>query len=64
VVQIIKPGVLIPQVTITFAISGGGTGATVTGLPSGVNGIYSGGTFTMEHPLLVALSYSDNYRFL
>jgi hypothetical protein len=34
--------------TITFAISGGGTGATVTGLPSGVNGIYSGGTFTIN----------------
>jgi hypothetical protein len=34
--------------TITFAISGGGTGATVTGLPTGVNGIYSGGTFTIN----------------
>ncbi|MFB0904190.1 MAG: hypothetical protein QMB11_07405, partial [Nonlabens sp.] len=34
--------------TITFAVSGGGTGASVTGLPTGVNGIYSGGTYTIN----------------
>ncbi|SEA91110.1 hypothetical protein SAMN05443667_111142 [Flavobacterium gillisiae] len=40
--------------TITFAVSGGGTGATVTGLPSGVNGIYSGGIFTISGTPTVA----------
>ncbi|TDD75178.1 immunoglobulin domain-containing protein [Flavobacterium caseinilyticum] len=43
--------------TITFAISGGGTGATVTGLPTGVNGIYSGGTFTINGTPTVSGSF-------
>ena len=33
---------------ITYSIGGGGMGATVTGLPTGVNGTYSGGTFTIS----------------
>jgi hypothetical protein len=38
--------------------SGGGTGATVTGLPSGVNGIYSGGTFTINGTPTVSGSFT------
>jgi gliding motility-associated-like protein len=33
---------------IQYTISGGGTGATVTGLPAGVTGNYSGGVFTLS----------------
>jgi len=33
---------------ITFAVSGGATGAGVTGLPSGLSGSYSGGVFTIS----------------
>ncbi|SMO49869.1 gliding motility-associated C-terminal domain-containing protein [Saccharicrinis carchari] len=33
--------------TIRYAISGSGTGATVSGLPAGVTGSYSGGMFTI-----------------
>ena len=33
---------------ITYAIGGGGTGATVAGLPTGVNGAYSAGVFTIS----------------
>jgi gliding motility-associated-like protein len=33
--------------TITYSISGGGTGATVSGLPAGITGTYSAGTFTI-----------------
>ncbi|MDF2435654.1 MAG: hypothetical protein K0Q95_30 [Bacteroidota bacterium] len=33
---------------ITYSISGGGTGATVSGLPAGVSGSFSGGTFTIS----------------
>ena len=33
---------------ITYAIGGGGTGATVTGLPAGVTGNFSGGVFTIS----------------
>ena len=33
---------------ITYAIGGGGTGATVTGLPAGITGIYSAGVFTIS----------------
>ena len=35
-------------VNITYSISGSGTGATVTGLPAGVTGNYSGGVFTIS----------------
>ncbi|MGC4103317.1 PKD domain-containing protein [Ferruginibacter sp.] len=33
--------------TITYSVGGGGTGATVTGLPAGVTGTYSGGVVTI-----------------
>ncbi len=37
-----------PITNIEYTIGGGGTGAEVTGLPSGVSGLYSGGTFTIS----------------
>ena len=37
-----------PITNITYAIAGGGTGATVTGLPTGVNGVFAGGVFTIS----------------
>ena len=33
---------------ITYSVSGGGTGANATGLPTGVTGSYSGGIFTIS----------------
>lgn len=33
---------------ITYAISGGGTGATISGLPAGLTGTYSSGIFTIS----------------
>jgi len=33
---------------ITYSISGGGTGGTVSGLPAGLTGSYSGGVFTIS----------------
>jgi hypothetical protein len=32
--------------------SGGGTGATVTGLPAGLTGVFNGGTFVSGTPQL------------
>ena len=43
---------------ITFAISGGGTGAGVTGLPSGVTGNFSGGIFTISGTPTVAGTFN------
>ena len=37
-----------PIVSITYTVGGGGTGATVAGLPAGVTGTYSGGTFIIS----------------
>lgn len=37
----------IPITTITYSVTGGGTGAGVTGLPAGVNGSFAGGVFTV-----------------
>lgn len=34
--------------SITYAIGGGGTGATITGLPTGVTGSYNAGIFTIS----------------
>ncbi|OFY85709.1 MAG: hypothetical protein A3F72_12220 [Bacteroidetes bacterium RIFCSPLOWO2_12_FULL_35_15] len=34
--------------TITYSITGGGTGAGITGLPAGVTGSFSGGVFTIS----------------
>lgn len=33
---------------VTYSVTGGGSGASVTGLPGGVTGNYSGGTFTLS----------------
>jgi gliding motility-associated-like protein len=40
--------ILSPLTDITYQVSGGGTGAGVTGLPSGVTGTFSGGIFTIS----------------
>ena len=40
--------------SITYAITGGGTGAGVTGLPAGVTGVYAGGVFTISGTPTVA----------
>src|SRR3989344_1608297 len=37
-----------PITTITYSVGGGGTGATVSGLPAGISGIYSAGTVTIS----------------
>ncbi len=37
-----------PITDITYAITGGGTAATVTGLPTGVTGVYAGGIVTIS----------------
>ncbi|MEO7924681.1 MAG: PKD domain-containing protein [Chitinophagaceae bacterium] len=37
-----------PIVNITYAVAGSGTGATVSGLPAGINGSFAGGTFTIS----------------
>ena len=37
-----------PIIPITYQIGGGGTGATVGGLPAGVTGIYGGSVFTIS----------------
>ncbi|MBV9962006.1 MAG: T9SS type A sorting domain-containing protein [Parafilimonas sp.] len=43
---------------ITYAIGGGGTGASVVGLPSGINGTYSSGVFTISGASLVAGTFN------
>ncbi|MDP3360453.1 MAG: LamG-like jellyroll fold domain-containing protein, partial [Lutibacter sp.] len=40
--------------SISYTIAGGGTGAGATGLPAGVTGSYSGGTFTISGTPIVA----------
>ncbi len=37
-----------PITPITYSVGGGGTGATVSGLPAGISGVYSAGTFTIS----------------
>jgi gliding motility-associated-like protein len=37
-----------PITAITYTVGGGGTGATVSGLPAGISGVYSAGTFTIN----------------
>jgi hypothetical protein len=37
-----------PLTNIVYSIGGGGTGATVAGLPAGVNGVYNAGVFTIS----------------
>jgi len=43
---------------ITYSIGGSGTGATVTGLPAGINGTYSGGVFTISGSPTVSGTYN------
>lgn len=43
---------------ITYSIGGTGTGASATGLPSGVNGVYNAGTFTLSGAPTVAGTYN------
>ncbi|MEP6701059.1 MAG: PKD domain-containing protein, partial [Bacteroidota bacterium] len=37
-----------PLTNITYAVGGSGSGATASGLPAGVTGVYSGGNFTIS----------------
>ena len=39
---------------ITYSVTGGGTGAGISGLPTGVNGVYSGGVFNISGTPTVA----------
>ncbi len=43
---------------ITYSITGGGTGATITGLPAGVTGVYSGGVFTISGTATVSGTFN------
>ena len=43
---------------IKYAIGGGGTGATVTGLPLGVSGSFSGGIFTISGTPIVSGTFN------
>jgi len=44
--------------TITYTISGGGTGGTVVGLPAGVTGSFAAGTFTISGTPTIAGVYN------
>ncbi len=46
---------------ITYSIGGGGTNATVSGLPSGISGTYSGGIFTISGSATVSTATTYNY---
>ncbi|WP_051398277.1 ExeM/NucH family extracellular endonuclease [Runella limosa] len=46
---------------ITYAIGGGGTGATVTGLPDGVTGSFNAGVFTISGSPTTAVGSPFNY---
>ncbi len=41
-------------VNITYSVTGGGTGGTVSGLPAGVTGVFAGGTVTISGTPTVA----------
>ena len=45
-------------VNITYAIAGGGTGGTVSGLPAGVTGTFSSGVFTISGAPTVAGTFN------
>ncbi len=47
-----------PITSISYSISGGGTGATVSGLPAGVTGVLSGGVFTISGTPTVANTFN------
>ncbi len=44
--------------TITYAIGGGGTGATITGLPSGLTGNYAAGVYSISGSPTVAGTFN------
>lgn len=44
--------------SISYTISGGGTGGTVSGLPPGVTGVFSGGVFTISGTPTVANTFN------
>jgi len=46
---------------ITYSIGGSGTGATVTGLPPGVTGVYNAGVFTISGAPTTATGSPFNY---
>jgi gliding motility-associated-like protein len=46
---------------ITYSVGGGGTGATVTGLPTGVTGTYAGGMVTISGTPSVTTGSPYNY---
>jgi gliding motility-associated-like protein len=48
----------LPIANITYAVGGSGTGATVTGLPAGVNGVFAGGVFTISGTPSVAGTFN------
>ncbi|NMC37081.1 MAG: T9SS type B sorting domain-containing protein [Bacteroidales bacterium] len=50
-----------PITNITYSVSGSGTGANVTGLPSGVTGSYSAGIFTISGTPSASVSGVFNY---
>ncbi|MDH4472836.1 MAG: gliding motility-associated C-terminal domain-containing protein [Fluviicola sp.] len=47
-----------PIGTLLFAISGGGTGATVSGLPAGITGTFAAGVFTISGSSTVAGTFN------
>ncbi len=46
---------------ITYSVGGSATGATVSGLPTGVNGLFSGGIFTISGTPSVSAGSPYNY---
>ena len=48
----------VPITNITYAIGGSGTGATVSGLPTGVTGTYAAGVFTISGTPTTAGTYN------
>ncbi|MEO6611185.1 MAG: PKD domain-containing protein [Chitinophagaceae bacterium] len=47
-----------PIVNITYTVSGSGTGGSVTGLPTGVSGIFAGGVITISGTPTVSGTYT------
>lgn len=46
------------MISITYSVTGGGTGAGVTGLPTGINGVYNSGVFTISGTPSVTGTYN------
>lgn len=47
-----------PLANLTYAVGGGGNGATVSGLPAGINGVFAGGTVTISGTPTVAGTFN------